>query len=139
MAGHDQRVEAHCSLGDLKAENPHANDNYLVVSTAASGTATQPWWTTTADRYAAAMLRQTRELVAACVGGRGPLPPGQQVGAVRSLPPLRSSPSVLAQLTSPPPNPCAQTITDGWWANRTAEAAKLSLKEGRVVFLDADA
>ncbi|KAL8290203.1 hypothetical protein RQP46_003142 [Phenoliferia psychrophenolica] len=104
--GNDQRVEAQCALGDLRAENHSRNDVNLITLSGATGGMVQPWKATTAERYAPSFINQIRELTAAVVGGGGALPPGVQIGS---------------------------SVEDGWWASRTVAAAKISLAEGRMV------
>lgn len=65
VVGNDQRVEAHCSLGDLLADNPPREDVHLTTTSSTTGGARQPYHSATAERYAAAFLNQMRELVAA--------------------------------------------------------------------------
>ncbi|KAK4705380.1 hypothetical protein P7C70_g821, partial [Phenoliferia sp. Uapishka_3] len=63
--GNDQRVEAQCALGDLRAENHPRNDVHVIQLTATSGGIVQPWKASTAERYAPSFINQIRELTAA--------------------------------------------------------------------------
>ncbi|KAI5476176.1 myo-inositol 2-dehydrogenase [Pseudohyphozyma bogoriensis] len=106
-AGNDQRVEAHCALGDLLADNPVQNDLTLAVSSAAGTNTRLPYKTLTAERYEKSFVVQMQEFTAALFGGGGPLPPGVQKGS---------------------------SIDDGIWAQRAVAAAQRSLETGQAVY-----
>ncbi|KAM0752605.1 NAD(P)-binding protein [Meredithblackwellia eburnea MCA 4105] len=106
VVGNDQRVEAQCALGDYIVSNPPEKDISLLTFTPTTGGASQRWKSKTAERYAPSFTNQIKELMAAVLGGGGPLPPGVQIGS---------------------------TIEDGWMASRTVAAAQIALTEGRMV------
>ncbi|KAM0748656.1 NAD(P)-binding protein [Meredithblackwellia eburnea MCA 4105] len=105
-SGNDQRVEAHCEFGDIYISNPTRNDLLLITADEKQSGARPPIKSQTAERYQEAFLNQMRELVAAIMGGGGPLPPSVQKGS---------------------------SIEDGVWASRAVEAAQESLRTGQAV------
>lgn len=108
VTGNDQRVEAHCAFGDLIATNHPRQDVNLLVATAESGGSPSPWKQATAERYSEAFVAQMKELKAAVLGGPAFLASGSQMGS---------------------------SVDDGWWASKAVAAARLSLKEGKVVLM----
>lgn len=65
--GNDQRVEAQCALGDLRADNHPRGDVHVLALSAQTGGSAQPWKATTAERYAPSFINQIRELTAAVI------------------------------------------------------------------------